>query len=172
MGEWNFEPDELDFADEATGLTCAMRRGPGGHWCGYVAVPTGHPLHGVGYGEAVKVPAGYMDRPVKADEDYGVISLLVASLSAKPDEHIWPLDLAVRCHGGLTYAEDHPPSGKADGNWWLGFDCAHAGDLCPKYDTEHGGAFSRGEYRNVEYVKASLAKLCSDIRALSEPVPA
>lgn len=163
--EWDTEPTELDFADDATGLTCQMRRGPSGSWCGYVAVPAGHPLHGKHYNEAVTVPAGYMDRNVKMDEDYGAISLMVASLVAKPEENIWPLDLAVRCHGGLTYAGDHAPRGEKDGFWWLGFDCAHSGDLSPNY-----GGYDGDVYRNVEYVKASLAKLCSDIAALGQPI--
>ena len=156
--EWETEPNELDFNDDATGLACRMRRGPGGHWCGYVALPVGHPLYGKGYGDAVTVPAGYMDREVKVDEDYGAIAVLTASLVAKPDENVWPLDVAVRCHGGLTYAAAR------DGDWWLGFDCAHSGDLCPKYSHHDGDV-----YRNVEYVKASLAKLCGDIQAISYP---
>lgn len=88
--EWEAEPKELDFADEATGLACYMRRGPGGHWCGYVALPDGHPLYGKSYGDPVTTPAGYMDRPVTMDEDYGAISVLTASLVAKPDENVWP----------------------------------------------------------------------------------
>jgi hypothetical protein len=160
--EWDSEPDSIDFKDDATGLTCAMRRGPWGSWCGYVAIPAGHPLHGKSYSDAVTVPAGYMDRPVKMDEDYGAISLFTASLNAEPDKNIWPMDLAVRCHGGLTYASDHCPMAKPDGNWWLGFDCSHSGDLSPKLSSHDGDV-----YRNEAYVRASLAKLCGDIAALS-----
>ena len=36
-------------------------------------------------------------------------------------------DIAVGCHGGLTYAESYL-NGKYDGLWWIGFDCAHWGD--------------------------------------------
>lgn len=34
------------------------------------------------------------------------------------------------CHGGLTYSErDEPCEGEGpDNGWWVGFDCAHAGD--------------------------------------------
>jgi hypothetical protein len=155
-GEWTTEPSELGFKDDATGLDCSMRRGPMGHWCGYVRLPDGHALHGVSYSDAVSVPTGYMDREVKMDEDYGAIALFCASLKAEPEKNIYPLDLAVRCHGGLTY------SGMRDGAWWLGFDCAHSGDLCPQLSQHDGDV-----YRNVEYVKASLAKLCSDIEAIA-----
>lgn len=43
-GPWNSEPDRLEF--EEHGLPCLMRRGPLGAWCGYVAVPLGHPYYG------------------------------------------------------------------------------------------------------------------------------
>lgn len=45
-GPWVDEQDRIEFRCE--GLPCLMRRHPTeGHWCGYVAVPPGHPLHGV-----------------------------------------------------------------------------------------------------------------------------
>jgi hypothetical protein len=45
-GPWHDEPDRLEW--EHAGLPCLAVRGPefSGHWCGYVAVPPGHPLHG------------------------------------------------------------------------------------------------------------------------------
>lgn len=54
-GPWDGEPDRLDWHDEATGLRCMMLRGGfHGAWCGYVALPEGHPLRGV---DRDKVPA-------------------------------------------------------------------------------------------------------------------
>lgn len=47
IGPWNDEPDTLDF--DHAGLRCAMRRNHAGAWCGYVAVPEGHPLNGKEY---------------------------------------------------------------------------------------------------------------------------
>lgn len=72
---------------EHAGMTCALRHGFNGAPCGYVLVPEGHPLHGVGYDDAN--------------------------------------DTGVYAHGGLTFAG----SLEGDGNWWLGFDMAHYGDL-------------------------------------------
>lgn len=44
-GPWCNEPDRVEF--KHAGLPCIMRRVPGrGHWCGYAAVPPGHPFHG------------------------------------------------------------------------------------------------------------------------------
>lgn len=46
-GPWQDEPDRVEF--EHMDLPCLLHRGPGGHWCGYVAVPPGHPDHGKHY---------------------------------------------------------------------------------------------------------------------------
>lgn len=48
-GPWTHEPDRVEWRHK--GLPCLMARGPSfsGHWCGYVAVPPGHPYHGKHY---------------------------------------------------------------------------------------------------------------------------
>jgi hypothetical protein len=46
-GPWDDEPDRVEF--EHAGLPCLLNRGGGGAWCGYAAVPPGHPLHGQDY---------------------------------------------------------------------------------------------------------------------------
>ncbi len=44
-GEWDDEPDKVQWVDEDTGLKCeAIRSVFGGYWCGYVGVQPGHPL--------------------------------------------------------------------------------------------------------------------------------
>lgn len=49
-GPWQQEPDRKEWKDAATGLSClAHRNMRGGNWCGYVAVPPGHPAHGKNY---------------------------------------------------------------------------------------------------------------------------
>ena len=49
------EHDTLSWVDEAAGLECRARRHRSlGHWCAYVAVPDGHPLHGHGDGMGSK----------------------------------------------------------------------------------------------------------------------
>lgn len=60
-GPWQQEPDRVDF--EHAGLPCLLLRNPDqGHWCGYAAVPPGHPLHGVAFEEVPEevhnVPGG------------------------------------------------------------------------------------------------------------------
>lgn len=48
-GPWDAEGDFAAWHDEFTGLLCVLARGYFGAWCGYVAVPAGHPWHGLGY---------------------------------------------------------------------------------------------------------------------------
>lgn len=44
-GPWNEEPDSEEWYSP-TGLPCLVVRGAFAQWCGYVAVPPGHPWHG------------------------------------------------------------------------------------------------------------------------------
>jgi hypothetical protein len=128
-GPWDGEPDRVDF--HAAGYACLLHRaGRLGHWCGYVAVPPGHPLHGVGYDAA----------------------------EARAD---------LRVHGGLTYADKcqgticHVPvPGESDDVWWLGFDCAHAGDHVPNRPPFDGDV-----YRDVAYVRRETEMLALQIAA-------
>lgn len=122
---WLTEPNTKDW--EAHGLPCALRRGPGGHWCGYVGVSAEHPAHMKEY---------------------------------------WDLD--VRIHGGLTYGE--PGNGKhlPEGRYWLGFDCAHSGDLCPWYADKGYHSFADGEYRDIHYVTAETERLAEQLAVMVE----
>lgn len=58
QGPWDDEPDRVDF--EHAGRRCLMLRNLRlGHWCGYVAVPPGHPYYGKDYdGLDVEVHGG------------------------------------------------------------------------------------------------------------------
>jgi hypothetical protein len=54
---------------------------------------------------------------------------------------------SLEVHGGVTY----------DKNNWIGFDCAHSGDLAPACK-----GFS-GVYRNFAYVKAETQRLAEQV---------
>ncbi len=43
-GEWNNEPDKLQYEDEETKLPCLIVRNNSGALCGYVGVSSDHPL--------------------------------------------------------------------------------------------------------------------------------
>jgi len=71
----------------------------------------------------------------------------------------------VHVHGGLTYAGTED-----DGIHWFGFDCAHAGDLCPGiliHTLETRIAeyeyLRDEEYRTWDYVKAEVERMAMNI---------
>lgn len=153
QGPWDGEPDKVQWPDEKTGLPClAVRQNNLGHWCGYVGVAEGHPAF---------------------QKDYDDVLI--------GDE--WP-----SVHGGLTFAglcrphgDDHskgichiPGPGEPDKVWWLGFDCAHAGDYGP-YDAkraEAGGIWALipdDQYRTLSYVKGECAALATQLASAVAP---
>lgn len=140
-GEWNDEFDKAQWQDEETDLPCLIVRGPSGALCGYVGVPNGHQLYGLHY-----------------DAAYDKANISV--------------------HGGLTYSDRCNPQGggkgichavsegESDDVWWLGFDCAHAGDLCPSYANKLPDSNFLGEaYRDVAYVESEVRSLAKQIAA-------
>lgn len=124
----------------AHGLVClAVRHESLGHWCGYVGVPPGHPAYG----------------------KEGSLDVLV--------------------HGGLTYArpcdvrnKEHgvchvARPGEPEPLFWLGFDCAHAGDLSPALAQRLrylGLPSARGAYRTLPYVRGECALLAAQLAVM------
>jgi hypothetical protein len=58
-------------------------------------------------------------------------------------------------HGGLTYSDE------GENGWVIGFDCAHAGDLCPAFP------YYDGVYRTKEFVISECEKLAEAISKFS-----
>lgn len=142
-GPWRNEPDRMSGHDDDTGLPwILLRHSASGHWCGYVGVPPGHPWHGRDY-----------------DSVYAEV------------------------HGGLTFAGpcqpeekgEHrvchtPQPGESDDVWWLGFDCAHLGDLAPARSSGRSrvGRAEWEQYRDVPYVRAECTQLAAQAAAAKE----
>jgi hypothetical protein len=167
-GPWMAEPDKVQWIDPTTDMDCLAVRNSMGAWCGYVGVAPGHPFHGVSYDQC-RQPDGHTD-----------------------DESTWCYEHtpngAVEVHGGLTFAAFCHESDKGEGYgichtpfpgrepevWWLGFDCAHLGDLSP-YDAvqrhhEPRAYWSHRQddvYRDLSYVKAECATLAAQLAAVS-----
>lgn len=144
-GEWDSEPDKVQWQDKKTGLPClAVRHPSNGHWCGYVGVSEGHRLYGKDYDE------------VGADVHGG----LTFSNSCQPKE---------KESEGICHV---PSPGEPDHVWWFGFDCAHAGDSSPmdlKYEKEKGYPFLRShedEYRSLVYVKKECRILAKYLKEM------
>lgn len=154
-GQWQNEPDKVQWQDEETGLPClAVRHHTSGHWCGYVGVDETHVLSGVRY-----------------------------SQSFTDNEDNWrnSPDGIFEVHGGLTFSEfcqedekEHgichiPALGESDKAWWFGFDCAHAGDMSPGQNALSGGFGFKNQdtYKTLEYVKSQCRELAKQLKSFS-----
>jgi hypothetical protein len=149
-GPWDGEPDKAYWIDEATGFPClAVRPMPSiGSWCGYVAVPPGHPLHGKDYST---IP------------DIDVHGGLTFSSFCQEDG---PVESRV-CHT--------PEPGQPANVWWLGWDCAHASDVSPGLNallqtltwlTEQPVSDGLMAYRTLDYVRGECTRLGAQLKAL------
>ena len=129
------EPDKAQWI--AHGLDCLIVRGPSGALCGYVGVPPTHPAF---------------------EKDYNDVEV----------EH---------AHGGLTFAAKGEPDANEEQDichrhdvaanavvWWLGFDCAHSGDLSPQYQRR----YYENIYRDFSYVKEHVENMAEELAAQSK----
>lgn len=140
----NGEPDKAQWIDKKSGFDCLIHRGPSGALCGYVGVPEAHPLY--------EQDASNLNR-----SDYEQIQV----------------------HGGLTFSNYCSPSEKPEYGichtgevankkvWWFGFDCAHLGDICPKYDEEWRYPEGGGPYKDFDFVKRETEVLAGQLRSLA-----
>lgn len=145
-GEWQEEADKIQWEDESTHLPCLIVRSPNGALCGYVGVYKDHPFYKLDYCRCNEYTAS-------------------------------PNDL-VDVHGGLTWSdfcrnEKHSICHVVEANeddkvWWLGFDCAHAGDLAPYADLHFREG---GIYRNMTYVKKGVERLAMQLKNIQEIGP-
>lgn len=141
-GEWDGEPDKVQWQDGETGLPCLAVRNPKyGHWCGYVGVQDSHPLHGKDYN----------------DVNFDVHGGITYTNSCQPTDD----ESRGVCHT--------PEPGEPDHVWWFGFDCAHCGDFSPS-DTQRaielGYPFRQRAdetYKTLEYVQDQCRKLALQI---------
>jgi len=138
---------------EHAGLQCIIRPGGFEGFCGYVAVPEGHPLHGVDYGaecaalaEAHKLA---LQGPVGKR---GVMTLFRGDVACP--------ETVFNVHGSLTFSGAFRREPELDPSlWWFGFDTAHAND--------------GPSVQNVEYVTEECKSLADQIAALfPQPVAA
>ena len=81
-------------------------------------------------------------------------------------------DVEADVHGGLTYGAvcrgsvcHIPEPGQPDDVYWLGFDCAHLGDLSPNM-IRRGYTFQGDVYRDFGYDRAECTRLAAQ---LAEP---
>ncbi|MDR8873578.1 hypothetical protein [Burkholderia multivorans] len=156
---WKSEPNEEVF--EAHGMKCKIRRVSwSGHLCGYVGVPESHPWFGKDYNADVPATRAQLDREVDIDK-IRVINLLCANA---PTEEATSIVLLIDVHGGLTYSSSGVDA--LDGLWVFGFDCAHAGDLCPVSAEKYGDS-GYETYRDFAYVKRETESLALQLSKIA-----
>lgn len=161
-GPWANEPDNATF--DAHGFKCEIRRvKSSGHLCGYVGVPNSHPWYGKQYNDRVKPPRDLIERPIDIDK-IGAFNLFCASVIGDDIRESCEIVLLVDVHGGLTYSQQ----GDADleGLWVFGFDCAHAGDLCP-VTADRFGSCGDETYRDFAYVKSETESMARQLAAIA-----
>lgn len=151
-GLWQHEPDRVFWLQD--GLACVIQRTHLGALCGYVGVPPGHACHGM-----------------------------------SDSSNNWPF---VNPHGGVTWTGEPPGDVVAFlcdlavngqpldiASWWfIGFDCAHAGDISPamvaltrnrqrETDDEIQMALAKSwpsdTYKDVDYVLDEVNRLREQI---------
>lgn len=143
-GQWDDEPDKIQWQDEATGYPCLIKRNNIGALCGYVGVSEGHPLYRKDYNDVDGVYAhGGLTYADACQED--------------PSHH------------GICHI---PEPGEPDHVWWFGFDCAHAGDYMPGYPAalrEIGLKYhSHDTYRNLAYVQEECRQLAQQLKEIAD----
>jgi hypothetical protein len=149
-GPRNGEPDRIEWRDATTAIPCLMVRNLVGVWCGYAAVPPGHPWHGVSC----------------FDDEDGVLEQ--AHYAAHGGLTFSGLCMDGESPGRICHV---PAAGEPDNVWWLGFDCAHAWDRMPAIEAND---IKRGResfldaddiYRDEGYVRGRVAELAAAIEA-------
>lgn len=147
-GEWDNEPDKMQWVDENTGFDCLIVRTPNhGALCGYVGVPSDHPCYGKEYDSL--------------QDFFEVHAGLTFSGRCRPNTD----PSRGICHSGNIANKDV---------WWLGFDCSHSGDVSPAYYNflnEHRQYIRDWEtYKNLGYVKKEVEKLARQIKDFRQSI--
>jgi hypothetical protein len=138
-GPWLEEPDREEF--RAQGLPCIIRRHKElGFLCGYVAVPPGHPLHGM------DCQAAYALARLRAHGD--------AVTYAQP------------CADDICHV---PRPGEPDDVWWFGFHCGYGWDCIPQHGPWLGREPRLEEYRDLAYVRSECEALALQLAAVRAP---
>jgi hypothetical protein len=136
-GEWDDEPDKMQWQDEETGYPCLIHRNTMGALCGYVGVSPGHP--------------GY-----EKEYDYTDVAVHGCLTYAAFCED-------VRCEErGVCHVVEE---GEEEKVWWLGFDCNHYTDFAPGKTKFPGIGQIDGEvYKNIAYVKGEIRSLARQLK--------
>lgn len=157
------------------------------HLCGYVKLNKKSPLFGKGFTDEVLDWANFINPNTRVG-DRGIIPLLGYSLGKRGSNIKVPIDVLFDVHGGVTYANHLEPltweqveerrknetKVKKEGKtpkkkqqikeWWIGFDCGHAGDINSPMSIKFKETDPRMRYYSMGLVKKETERLADQIR--------
>ena len=141
-GPWHDEPDHVEF--EHVGFPCILHRNMA--WCGYVAVPPGHPWHGKGYDWENGIEAEVHGGITYAEKCQGAICHV-----AKPGEpdDVWWVGFDCNHHLDLSL-----------------YDLIELNGRDSRIDSPAHGWVAR--YRDIGYVRWQTKKLAEQAKAVSK----
>lgn len=135
-GEWDNEPDKIQWTDEETGLPCLIVRNSFGALCGYVGVDKDHPFFEQHYDKCdVSVHGGLTFTDFCQNHEHGVCHI---PGPGEPDRVWW---LGFDC----GHAWDLIPAWTKE-KWFQGL--VHSEDV----------------YRGMPYVKAEVRQLAKQVK--------
>ena len=145
-GEWDNEPDKIQWRDETTGFPCLIVRNRMGGLCGYVGVPRGHRFYMVDY-DSVSLGDEMEYNENNYPPAHGGLTFSNKCLDGPENSTICHLpepddfacihearkwwneregaDDAAQRHPFSRYCPDCEAIVSPDETYWLGFDCAH-----------------------------------------------
>lgn len=129
----------------------------GRHRCGYVGVPKDHPLFGFEYHDHCPALADAFEKAKQGPlGKRGLISVICS------DGEKASMDIVFDVHGGVTYTGESDNYPVESDLWWIGFDCAHAGDG----SLDSRLSFSDGPVRSLDYVVSECESLANQIKEI------
>ena len=148
-----------------------------GHLCGYVGVPPEHPFFGKGHSQCLWDCDG-TELKLELARQHGLRYYECVWVRDPEAEDVHPsIEREVSVHGGITYTGTGKSfvavTGFKHTHWYIGFDCAHLGDMVPGMQAL-GLSFGLDEtYKDEQYVTDQLDKLERQVRSyvLSKPIP-
>lgn len=155
-GGWHEEPDRVEWDDRTTDLPClALRLKFTGAWNGYVAVPRGHPWHGLAYDA------------IPAKVHFG-LTFAGTGTTGTESEDVRRSSIGFGARWPAPFADA----------WWLGFDCGHHTDLCPAMAARLAMVLQRVRvedapldqtYRPLAFVRDQITALAQQAREATCP---
>ena len=135
-GPWQHEPDRAEW--EHAGLPCLAVRA-GGHWCGYAAVPPGHPWYGVPYSEYDTVNVDVHGGLTYSDACQGHVCHVPKP--GEPDDVWW---FGFDCNHSGDYSPQMAVYARQQGHDWY-------------HDRTE-------QYRTLDYVRAEVNRLAEQLK--------